>query len=348
MDKSMQNQNQDIEKLRIAAQLVHEFYEELNELKEPKRNNLPIALFRALATLTLKLAEPDVALKDIWFNPKELREKTLEISGKKKSKDDDSEWVCKNWNNLEEELEKYRKGHLQEFSRRKCEEFYPWIKKDESKGGEGNSSRYYLIVRAFNEQEKIETKQYDCPEGGLHYVQESLTNVPRWAQWIDGFVFQGWQRYAYILPLALTLFPLIFFVWLLLMQGLYTEISTVKWLTSWIIALSSVAIVLSSPLYRVKLNRIVIASIWMTPFKESNVQLELKKVGTDSETGNAIRELRLVIYSAKCPICEGRVEVEGGGIQFPFRLVGKCIESPREHIFSFDHVTRIGKPLLCS
>jgi hypothetical protein len=348
MDKSMQNQNQDIEKLRIAAQLVLDFYDELNGLKEPKRNNIPISLFRALATLTLKLAKPDVALKDIWFNPKELREKTLEIWGKNKSKDEDSEWIRKNWHDLEDDLEKYRKSHLQEFSERKGEKFYPWIEKDESKGGEGNSSRYYLIVRVFNEQEKIETKQYDCPEGGLHYVQESLTNMPRWARWIDGFTLQGWRRYAYILLVlfgVIILLLLLAVICLTLIQGIYTQISIVKWLTYLIVSLGVGSWVLSAPLYRLAPNKIVMASDWMTPLKESNVQLELKKVGTDSETGKAIRELRLVIYSAKCPICEGRVEVEGGGIQFPFRLVGKCIESPREHIFSFDHVTRIGKPL---
>lgn len=339
----MQNQNQDIEKLRIAAQLVLDFYEGLKRLKPP---NLPFTLFKALALLTLERAEQGVELEDIRFTPKELREKFLAIGSLKKSKSEDAEWVRKNWKVLEKELEEEQKSPLQNLSRSKGQEFYPWIKKDESKGGQGNSSAYYLIAQYLNEQEKIETKQYDCPEGGLHYVQESLARAPRLARWIDGFVFQGWQRYAYVLPLVLTLFPMIFFVWLLLMQGLYNEISTVKWLTSWIIALSSVAIVLSSPLYRVKSNRIVMASDWMTPLKKSNVQLELKKVGTDSETGKDIRELRLVIYSAKCPICEGRVEVEGGGIQFPFRLVGKCIESPREHIFSFDHITLIGKPLL--
>ena len=92
-------------------------------------------------------------------------------------------------------------------------------------------------------------------------------------------------------------------------------------------------------------HRIVMAPDWMIPLKERSVQLELKRIDIDSETGDAIRELRLMVYSAKCPICSGRVEVEGGGIEFPFRLIGKCSESPREHIFSLDHVTKTGKAL---
>lgn len=181
-------------------------------------------------------------------------------------------------------------------------------------------------------------------------MQESLTNVPRWARWINGFTLQGRRGYAYI---SLVLWGLLILllqlavIWITLIQGIHSQISTVTWLTDLIVSLGVGSWVLSWTLFRVAPNRIVIASEWMTLFKEkSSVQLELKKVRTDPETGKAIRELRLVIYSAKCPICEGRVEVEGGGIQFPFRLVGKCIESPREHIFSFDHVTRVGKPLM--
>jgi hypothetical protein len=133
---------------------------------------------------------------------------------------------------------------------------------------------------------------------------------------------------------------------LVLMTGLYTEISTVKWLTSLIISLGLFFATLSSALYRVILVRIVMAPLWMIPLKETNVQLELRKTGVDSETGNDIRELRLLVYSAKCPICFNRIELENGGLQFPFRIVGRCIESPREHVYSFDHVTKVGRLLL--
>jgi hypothetical protein len=345
MDKTERNRELEIEKLRKSAQLVHDFYAELNDNKDPKRDNLPITLFRASAELTLERVQTGVALEDIRFNPKELRGKILEIGSLKKSKEEDSEWVRKNWHNLEEELE-HRKSHLQEFSKRKGEEFYPWIDKEESKGGKDKYSYYYLIAKSFNEQEKTETIPYPCPEGGLRYVQESLTNIPRWARWVNGFTLQSWRKYAYILPGIVILLFTLAYISLLLLLGLYTEISTVKWLTSLIVSLGLGGLVLSSPLYRVTSNRIVMAPDWMMPLKETNVQLELKRIGTDPETGNAIRSLRLVVYSSKCSLCDGRVEVQGGGLQFPFRLVGRCIESPREHVFSFDHVTRIGKPLI--
>lgn len=125
MDKTAQNKDQQIEQLIQSANLVQEFYRALND---PKRNNLPMTLLRALAALTLERAEPGLVLEDIRFNPKELRGKVLEIGVIKKSKQDDSEWVRANWHNLEEEIE-FRKIHLQEFSKGHNTEFYPWIGK---------------------------------------------------------------------------------------------------------------------------------------------------------------------------------------------------------------------------
>ena len=142
----------------------------------------------------------------------------------------------------------------------------------------------------------------------------------------------------------MTLFGLFIF-YVLIILGIHNQISTVSWLSQWIIAIGLVSWVYSSPLYRVVTNRIVMAPDWMIGLKADSVQLELKRIDTNPETGNPVRALRLVTYSAKCPICTGRVEVVGGGLEFPFRLVGRCMESPREHVYSFDHVTKTGKPL---
>jgi hypothetical protein len=345
MDITTQNQDQKVDQLIKSAKLVMYFYEDLKDIKDAKRDYLPMTFFRALATLTLFQAEQGVALENIKFTAKELRDKILEIGSLTKSKQSDSEWIRENWNKLEEDLEQ-RKNHLQVLSKKKGEEFYPWIEKDESKGGQGNRSYYYLIARLFNQQDITEIIQYPCPEGGLRYVQESLSNIPRCARWINGFVLQSWRKYAYILPGIIILLAILAYISLVLFLGVYTQISTVKWLTCLLAAIGFGSLVLSSPLYRVTSNKIVMAPDWMMPLKETNVQLEFKKISIHPATGNAIRELRLMVYSAKCSICDGRVEVQGGGLQFPFRLVGRCIESPREHVFSFDHVTRIGRPLI--
>jgi hypothetical protein len=346
MDKQRVMQKQEIEQLRQSAQCVLDFHKELSDTR---RDLIPMTLFRAVAALTLQIAEPGVELRDIRFTPKELLEKVTEIGFLKKlpKESDTSDWVLKHWNNLEKEIEQ-RKGHLQEVASRHKMEFYPWIDKEESNGGPTNHSLYYLAAKSFADQEIIDNKQYPCPAGGLHYVPESLSSIPIWARWVSGLVLRGWQKYAFLLPVMVVALLGLFIFNTLLFQGIHGEISAVSWLSQALVVAGLAVWVYSAPLYRVVIHRIVMAPVWMTPMKETNVQLELKKTGTDSETGQAIRELRLMVYSAKCPVCSARIEVESGGFEFPFRLVGRCIESPREHVFSFDHVTKTGKPLRVS
>ena len=50
-------------------------------------------------------------------------------------------------------------------------------------------------------------------------------------------------------------------------------------------------------------------------------------------------------YLGECPICGAEVLLDKGEPDFPRRLVGRCQESPREHIFSFDRVTKAGMKL---
>lgn len=57
-------------------------------------------------------------------------------------------------------------------------------------------------------------------------------------------------------------------------------------------------------------------------------------------------EWRLVRYTATCAVCAGEVRVLPGEPDFPRRMVGRCQQSHREHVFSFDRVTLLGGPLI--
>lgn len=90
----------------------------------------------------------------------------------------------------------------------------------------------------------------------------------------------------------------------------------------------------------------------VAPIRFTETQLEC--VATDKireSTGKPIRKIQLVCYWATCPICKDklqrnvRIDVSKGGKEFHNRLIGRCSESPTEHVFSFDRITRIGKPL---
>jgi hypothetical protein len=57
------------------------------------------------------------------------------------------------------------------------------------------------------------------------------------------------------------------------------------------------------------------------------------------------RFVRLVRYTSTCSICGSAVYLADGDRDFPGRVVGRCSESPREHVFSFDRVTLRGTVL---
>lgn len=88
-------------------------------------------------------------------------------------------------------------------------------------------------------------------------------------------------------------------------------------------------------------DRIVQAPDLLVALSEKQAQIELYKEGD-------LRFIRLVRYSAPCPACGATIYLDDGKPDFPRRLVGRCSESPREHIFSFDWVTKRGAILRIS
>ena len=69
---------------------------------------------------------------------------------------------------------------------------------------------------------------------------------------------------------------------------------------------------------------------------ELPAQLERKR----TEKGEVLRLLR---YTAPCPVCGSDLHLGDGGPDRPGRTVGRCIDAPREHVFSFDPVSHRGK-----
>lgn len=92
------------------------------------------------------------------------------------------------------------------------------------------------------------------------------------------------------------------------------------------------------PFARLIDDRINIASEYWAGGGESS-QVELVRTG-DGEV-----DVQFVRYSAMCLVCGSKVEVVDGKSEFHHRLIGRCRESPREHVFSFDRVTRTGFPI---
>lgn len=85
-------------------------------------------------------------------------------------------------------------------------------------------------------------------------------------------------------------------------------------------------------------DRIIPAPLWVPALTEDACQLEMPK-------DEKHRYIRLVRYSGVCPVCAGLIELRYGMGLESRRLFGCCREAPQEHVFTFDRVTRKGRPV---
>lgn len=138
-----------------------------------------------------------------------------------------------------------------------------------------------------------------------------------------------------------------FFMFLLLFAGLFNfyagqltpfaqNLLTVG-MVAWI------AWILLGPILSTANLRVTMASALITPIGEIE---DMQLIAERSENKTTV--YHLVKFSGECKLCGGRVTVGRGGLAAPGRLVGRCQGSPREHLYTFDHVTRVGMPLRTS
>lgn len=83
-------------------------------------------------------------------------------------------------------------------------------------------------------------------------------------------------------------------------------------------------------------DRIVLDINFFTSLMEESAQLDMAK-------DDKHRYIRLVRYTATCPVCAGNIELRYGTGENKRRIFGCCSEVPQEHVFTFDRVTKVGQ-----
>jgi len=78
----------------------------------------------------------------------------------------------------------------------------------------------------------------------------------------------------------------------------------------------------------------------------SNVTGNFEGATLEFDHRSAKPAVQLHRYVSDCPICNGKVRLSDGGRSYPARLVGRCVDSPQEHVYTFDRVTLEGSPLV--
>lgn len=254
--------------------------------------------------------------------------------------DNSSSEVRKQWKLLLELWESKKTGVYQYLEENGVTKF-PKLEKIEG-GGSGIPSLYGIVwqdsLYPLHANKQNYPNAYDA--SALTYICEDIANPGLLARLFSkGIDLSGWRRYIFVAGISIPLlFGLIILIILMIQISNWDFYGVERIFQTFIsIALfASASWLLIGSFIKLPDNRIVIAPTWMQ--SEFNDRLlEMRR--------SPVRSIKAVHYSAKCPICKGKVNAMSGRWEFPGRIVGRCENSPVEHIFSFDHVTRSGKSL---
>lgn len=229
----------------------------------------------------------------------------------------------------------------------------PHLQLHEQKGGgRGNSTRYALELAEMPDD--ADTSEQAMNPLDIAYHQSRPGEVqPVWLlRWLfcNGKLKMRTSR-GCLLLFGLSLLTIL---WLVLAVGV---VFSHAWLNNHALSLQQLlqlVLVLGSgwfvwqvallPWWQLILHRIVMApTISAAAITEDPCQLELYR------SKDQLKWIRLVRYTADCPLCSGKVELASGRPEHRLPLVGRCMESPHYHVFTFDRTlcrgTYIGPPL---
>ena len=221
-----------------------------------------------------------------------------------------------------------------------------------SGGGRGNTTQYRLDFRAVSEragaseESELLTGEATSQRATLRYQTEPAQPA-WWLRLIVGtapFRMQSWRGFTLVGMVLAEGLVLVAF-WLLALVvlreprpiavGDLTLLLTGAGITwGWWYAVR--------PIIRLPFDRVTIADDWLLAWSQPHGQFQLSADANNKRAGGWFRVVR---HHGTCPICSGTVDLARGGKAFPDRLVGRCSDSPLEHVFSFDPVGLEGRCL---
>lgn len=301
------------------------------------KNSQLYQVLRFLAENTLsRLAEG----KKPRFNYYNIREGVA-----RETEGDASAWFSRHWKSLNGDFRQRCEEGVQKFAADQGLDVYPWVEKHESDGGAGNQALISLIALPIPGISSSDETSADATPNDITYIPAEKLKLSWWARWLfdENQVAEGWRKWLLIWPTILyVLSTAVGSILVLFALSFSTHPITTSDLAAML-----VIVLLNWPAYRsmqrfIRLvdDRIVMASDSMMGFREFGVCLELFR--PNARDAGAPKKARMIKYAARCPVCGAQVLVDSGEPDFPRRIVGRCQESPREHVFSFDRVTRSG------
>ena len=310
--------NIDIQELKNSLEVAAEYFR-TNEKSAKKRDEVA----QALCLMTLRDIENGVSNQDLYFDYVSIHKAVWGVSA---DSDTASQKVRKYLNSA---IELFETG--QELNRLLEEQ-----------------QCLPLSIIAEVSSGKHRTQVYFSLKNDLATVDKRLSNRKKE---IGYAAIQLPKPYFFTKPLLdLQLKPGIFItfgVGLLIIAAiaLFTIAGIIQWENDWVF-ISLVIVFFPSSYILFKLYDLMESGVTpmpflMAPITTRNAFLVLNRLRKKDKVS---LKMKTIVYEAECGICGEPIIVEKSR-EFNGRCIGKCTVSPKEHIFSFDHVTKIGRDL---
>lgn len=328
--------NAEQERLLAAVAVLRTWLERLGHGRNASND---LVLLSIVLEKTEEQASAGVVNEEIQFPASELNEELVKATNKR-SQTPTGRRIRDLWKRAENRISEDSEL-LADIARELSLDTVPVLPKSQSSGGPGLESHYYLEAEPALFTSLPEYAPTTTPTEGVHYEIHSLSAPPAWLHWLDGLNPQRGMGHLLTGVLFLGIVWLVLIgvgtLWLLPhAAGYRMELLTVA------IVLVAIPWVLLGPFYRVLHYRIICIPAWWFGLRVDEGQLQYTHSNQSASEIKRKRRLHIVDYVATCPRCGGRIEVVSGAPHWWGRLVGRCLEAPREHIYSFDHLTRVG------
>lgn len=303
-----------------------------------EKSTLPVDLLLALARLSSE--QPDQAMEG--FTAWDIAAAMGVIRGRAWAVGDDREKISDKvrvlWKRLSEDLWETKREGLCQRALDLGLTMTPGLHRIEG-GGTGRPTRYRIVAvpLAVDELTPVSEPVMLAP-GEIRYICEDMEDTgPLVRMFASGFEMSGWRKWMLFAALLVSLM-LAFVLALLIFTGIIKQIplKDLVYLLLGTVPLLLFLWITFGPVFRLPTSRILLAPWWMQSIEDDRL-LEWR-----CPPKHSVKSIKAAHYSGVCPLCGGKVSVRSGGREFFGRLLGRCEESPREHVFSFDHVLRRG------
>lgn len=239
--------------------------------------------------------------------------------------------------------------HLAEYAVNEFElNAYAWPEKIESDGGAGNLVRYRLKAIKVNKELIAEPNPYrtkikhDIEYRAVQDFQPSFLAKLFFGKANEVVGVKKW------LIIFTPIIQILFYFLMIVSLFYLLKKQTIATLSFFNLGLFTAAVWLLvravRHFERFSDDRIIIASEYFMGCTEFSLVQEI--VTVEDDAGNFLhKKVQLTKYVGLCPICNSRVELAKGEPDFQRRIIGRCKESPTEHIYSFDRITKLGYAL---